>query len=128
MKNLKVELSEAVARRCSVEKVFVELSQNLQESTCPRASFLIKLQASASLNKRLWHKCYLVNFAKFLRTPIFTELLWWLLLNYIAFYKVFWQKSAEMILRDNLYATVCHRICEQKYYLTFPLWRNVPCL
>ena len=75
MKNLKVELSEAVARSCSVEKVFLELSQNLQESTCPRASFLIKLQASASLNKRLWHKCYLVNFAKFLRTPIFTELL-----------------------------------------------------
>ena len=33
------------------------------------------------LKKRLWHRCFPVNFAKFLRTPFFTEYLWWLLLN-----------------------------------------------
>ena len=32
------------------------------------------------LKKRLWHRCFPVNFAKFLRTPFFTEHLWWLLL------------------------------------------------
>ena len=32
------------------------------------------------LKKRLEHKCFPVNFAKFLRTPFFTEHLWWLLL------------------------------------------------
>ena len=32
------------------------------------------------IKKRLWHKCLPVNFAKFLRTPIFIEHLWWLLL------------------------------------------------
>ena len=37
--------SEAVARRCSVKKVFLEMSQSLQENTCARVSFLIKLQA-----------------------------------------------------------------------------------
>ena len=31
--------------------------------------------------KRLWHKCFPVNFAKFLRTPFFTEHLRWLLLK-----------------------------------------------
>ena len=33
------------------------------------------------LKKRLWHRCFLVNFAKFLRTPFLTEHLWWLLLR-----------------------------------------------
>ena len=36
---------EAVAQRCSVKKVFLEISQNSQETTCARVSFLIKLQA-----------------------------------------------------------------------------------
>ena len=35
--------SEAVVRRCSVKKVFFEISQNSQENTCARDSFLIKL-------------------------------------------------------------------------------------
>ena len=37
--------TEAVARRYSVKKVFLEMSQNSQEKTCARISFLIKLQA-----------------------------------------------------------------------------------
>ena len=35
---------EAVVQRCSVKKVFLEISQNSQENTCARASSLIKLQ------------------------------------------------------------------------------------
>ena len=38
--------TEAVAWRCSVKKVFLEILQNSQENICARASFLIKLQAS----------------------------------------------------------------------------------
>ena len=38
---------EAVARSCSVRKVFLEVLQNSQENACARASFLIKLQAEA---------------------------------------------------------------------------------
>ena len=34
-----------VAQKCSVEKVFLKILQYLQESTCARVSFLIKLQA-----------------------------------------------------------------------------------
>ena len=36
-------------RRCSVEKVFLEISQNSQENTSARVSFLIKLQAGLQL-------------------------------------------------------------------------------
>ena len=41
----KIKNTEAVVRRYSVKKVFLEISQNSQENTCARGSFLIKLQA-----------------------------------------------------------------------------------
>ena len=44
-----------------MKKVFLKISQNLQENTCARVSFLIKLQA------------FPINFVKFLRTPFLTE-------------------------------------------------------
>ena len=43
--HLSILLSEAVARRCSVKKVFLKISQNLQENTCARVSFSITLLA-----------------------------------------------------------------------------------
>ena len=36
---------EEVAQRCSVKKLVLEISQNLQENTCCRVSLLLKLQA-----------------------------------------------------------------------------------
>ena len=38
------EYIEAVVRRSSVKKVFLEISLNSQENSCGRVSFLIKLQ------------------------------------------------------------------------------------
>ena len=45
--------------------MLLEIPENSQENTCARVSFLIKL-----LKKRLWCRCFPVNFAEFLRTPI----------------------------------------------------------
>ena len=56
--------------------MFLEISQNPQENICARVSFLIKF-----IKKRLWHRCFPVNFVKFLRTPSYKEHLWLLLLN-----------------------------------------------
>ena len=36
---------EAVVRRCSIEKVYLEISQISQDNNCARISFLITLQA-----------------------------------------------------------------------------------
>ena len=33
------------------------------------------------LKERLWHRCFPVDFVKFLRTPFYIEHLWWLLNN-----------------------------------------------
>ena len=35
-------------RRCSIKKVLLEITQNSQENTCAKVSFLIKFQASGS--------------------------------------------------------------------------------
>ena len=34
-----LHLTEVAARRCSVKKLFLEISQNSQESACARVSF-----------------------------------------------------------------------------------------
>ena len=58
--------TEAVVQRCSVKKVFLEISQNWQENTCAWVSFLIKLQGSGLFLWILW------NFLEhlFYRTPL----------------------------------------------------------
>ena len=38
------------------------------------------LRTATLLKKRLWHRCFPVDFVKFLRTPFYIEHLWWLLL------------------------------------------------
>ena len=72
MKELKI--TEAVAQRCSVEKVFPEISQISQENTCPKISFLIKLQG-------LRLHLHYMNFEKFLRAPFIAGHLRWLFLK-----------------------------------------------
>ena len=69
--------------RCSIKKVFLDISQNSQENTCARVSFLMKLRPATLLKKRLWHRCFPVNFDEFLKTPFLTEHLRWLLLKSI---------------------------------------------
>ena len=58
-----------------IKKVLLlEVSQNSQENICSRVPFLINLlNNNLLLKNRLWHSCFAVNFATFLRTPFFTE-------------------------------------------------------
>ena len=55
--------TEAVVQRCSVKKVFLEISQNSQDNICVVVSFLIKLQP----------RCFPVNFAKLLRINVYVK-------------------------------------------------------
>ena len=81
-------MSEAAIRRCSSKYVFLKIPQNSKENTCVRVSFLMQMQINCKfsanqltgfymmgpatlLKKRLWHRCFPVNFAKFLRTLFF---------------------------------------------------------
>ena len=81
------QMSEAVVWRCSVEKVFLEISQNSHKKACARVSSFSKVtgqRPATLLKKRLWHRSFPVNFAKFLRAPFFTEHLRWLLLKRLS--------------------------------------------
>ena len=84
---MNILFTEAGIQRCSVKNVLLEISQNSQENICAIVSFLIKLQAlglrpaAALLKKRLWHRCFPVNFAKFIRAPFLKDHLSWLLLS-----------------------------------------------
>ena len=62
--------TEAISSRCSVKKMFLKISQNSQENNCARAFSLIKFSTTLS-KKRDWHKCFPLNFAKFLKISFF---------------------------------------------------------
>ena len=74
--------AEAVAQRCTVEKMFLEISQNSQENTCTKVSFFTKVVGlrPATLSNFF--------FVKFLRTTFITEHVRFLLLEMMtnAFY------------------------------------------
>ena len=59
-------------RRFSVRKVVIRDFTKFTENTCTRVSFFNKvagLKTETLLKKRLWHRCFPVSFAIFLRTP-----------------------------------------------------------
>ena len=65
----------SILNRSSLQDVFcnkgaLKISENSQENTSASVSFLTKLRARLAtlLKKRLWHSCFYVNFAKFLKT------------------------------------------------------------
>ena len=43
-----------------------------------------RLKACNFIKKRIQHRCFAVNIAKFIRTVFFTEHLWWLLLKFVS--------------------------------------------
>ena len=76
--------SEAVVRRCSVRKdVLGSFTKFTGKHLCQRLFFnkVADPRPAALLKKKLWDRCFLVNFGEFLRTPFLTELLRWLLCN-----------------------------------------------
>ena len=75
------EGTEVVVWRCSIEKVFLEISQNSQENTCARASFLIKLQALALALAETLAQAFSCEVCEISENTFFTEHLWWLLLK-----------------------------------------------
>ena len=66
-----------------------------------RKGVLRNFAPATLLKKRLWHRCFLVNFEKFLGTPFLTEHLRWLLLQ--VFTKLFtaWRFHKFDIVRQR---------------------------
>ena len=67
--------TDAVIPRCSTKQTFLKILKNLLENTCAGVIFnkFASLKVCNFIKKRLYHRCFPVNFAKFLTTPFFTE-------------------------------------------------------
>ena len=65
--------------KCSVKNVFLKISHNSQENFSVWVSF--NMQPVALFKMRLWKKCFPVNSAKILKTPILQNTFGGLLLN-----------------------------------------------
>ena len=73
---------EAVVRRYSIKKYSEKFHKINRKTPVPEIFFKKSKPSPATLLKKsLWHRCFPVNFAKLLRTPISTEHLRWLLLK-----------------------------------------------
>ena len=66
--------------RCSWRFCNIHRKTPVLESLFNKA---VGLQSCDFIKKRLRHRCFPVNIAKFLRTAFFIEHLWWLFLNFL---------------------------------------------
>ena len=64
---------EAVVRSCSVKKVFLGNFAKFTGKHQCQSLFFNKVAGPTLSKKKLWHRCFPVNFAKFLRAPFLTE-------------------------------------------------------
>ena len=96
--------AQVIIQRCSVKKVFLKISQNSQEDICTRVSVL----KSCRPKKRLWHRCFPMKFANFLRTPIFIKYLWWLLLEV--------DSKSSLTSKDLFFAAIFRKISNPKMF------------
>ena len=100
------------------KNVFLEISQNSQENTCARVSFLIKLQASRTqacnfIKKETLAQVLSCEFVNFLRIPFFIENLWWLLLEYFT--------QNNSLRKSERFSITFHKVL----IFSEPLWKNL---
>ena len=125
-----------------VKKVFLEILQNWLENTCARVScstawntsggfFWIKVEICKTYNhakKRLWHRCFPVNFMKFPRTSFFIEHLWWLFLSYTKCMKPFFANITLNPIFISLFQRPYFVNLWAQWKIDFEKWKNDKCL
>ena len=108
-KSTQEEILTVRSRNCrsSYSQIFIKISvlKNFAifrgKDLC-RSPFSRKLQVlnPASLKRRLQHRCFPVNIAKFLRTAFFIEQLWWLLLEFRHDFKIYENSMTQIYCND----------------------------
>ena len=81
------KLSGAVVQRCSLKQGVLRNFTKLTGKQLSQSLFFNKvagLRPATLLKRRFWHRCFSVNFVKFLRTPFYIEHFWWLLLGFTS--------------------------------------------
>ena len=121
--------------------MLLEISQNSQENTCARVSFLKKFQASNFI-KKVPQACNIIKkrdsvtgvflwIAKFLTTPILTEHLRWLLLNVSRILELKKRTDQNFVIQNLLHGKQycmlkqCQEQVIYEYILAFAGWWSI---
>ena len=80
MMHIELQPREALTKRYSVKRVLKGFAKFTRKLLCQSLFFnkVARPQCATLLKLRLWHRCFHVNFAKSLRTPLYIDNLWWL--------------------------------------------------
>ena len=80
---------------------------------------MCSLRSATLLKRKLWHRCFPVNFAKFVRTPFLTEHLGWLLL-----FKLFlkWKKKLWPFSTARVHLTKGYEAAIRSHFLILNTW------
>ena len=109
----KWQISRSSHRRCSVRKgVLRNFAKFTGKHPCQRLFFnrVGGLKPATLFKKRLWRRCFLVNFAKFLTTPFLQNTSGRLLLN---------QVSLEVNVKNIFERGAMHFSTETFFYLSY---------
>ena len=113
--------SEAVVRRCAIKKgVLINFGKFTGKHLWRSLFFnkVVGIRPATLFKKRLWHKCFPMSFAKFLRTPFVTEDFWWLVqttVNICLFLVQIQKASKSLNLASHFHWSHFHRC-----YFLFP--------
>ena len=88
-------------RRCFIIKVVLKISQNSPKKKQYQSFFFNKVAGPTFLKKKIWHRCFPVNFPKFLRTPFLQKTSGQFLLPCKYLKKLVWYKT-KLLLRGQL--------------------------
>ena len=92
-------------RKCSIKKVFLEISQNSQENTCARVSFLMKFQASGCnfIKRETLAQAFSCEFCQIFKNTSFTEHFRWLLLEIKVIHYLLHSCKEEIVEQQKCY-------------------------
>ena len=114
------------------KSVFTNFTKLTRKHLCQNLFFnkVESLRPATFLKKKPWYRCFPVNFVKFLRTPFFTEHLWWLLLEIANADTIanlsfrFKSRTKDKCISSNDYWGL-KRLPETIKYSTLNHWNNI---
>ena len=115
-------------QRWSIKKGVLKNFAKFTGKTCATVSFLIKLQALSLqlFKKRLWHRCFPVNIAKFSRAPFFQNTSGQSLLKQHTSYNC--KSSRQLKKTENFFKTLFLGFKAKEVLInTFILWSFSHC-
>ena len=100
-----VFMLEAFVQRCSLKKVFLEISQNSRKNTCAKVSFLITLhpRPATFFKKETLAQVFSSKFCEIFKNIFCIEHLWWLFYHFWIWTltKFFVLKKMNLLRRLN---------------------------